>query len=67
MAKEVSTSIRCDEMGAPDHTKVGIKLIFLVVILVLGYKHTKKPAVSTKIWASMVGLTLINLVIALTL
>jgi hypothetical protein len=54
-------------MGAPDHTKVGIKLIFLVVILVLGYKHTKKPAVSTKIWASMVGLTLINLVIALTL
>ena len=52
---------------APDHTKVGIKLIFLVVILVLGYKHTKKPAVSTKIWATMVGLTLVNLVIALTL
>ena len=49
---------------APDHTKVGIKLIFLVVILVLGYKHTKKPAVSAKIWATMVGLTLVNLVIA---
>lgn len=52
---------------APDHTKVGIKLIFLIVILVLGYKNVKKPFVSTKIWATMVGLALVNLVIAMTL
>jgi len=52
---------------APDHTKIGIKFLFLVVILILGYKNTKKPSVSTKIWATMVGLTLVNLVIAMTL
>jgi hypothetical protein len=52
---------------APDHTKVGIKLIFLVVILILGYKNYKKPVVSTKIWATMVALALINLFIALTI
>jgi uncharacterized membrane protein SirB2 len=52
---------------APDHTKVGIKLIFLVIILVLGYKNTKKPAVSTRIWASMIALALVNLFVALSL
>jgi uncharacterized membrane protein SirB2 len=66
----IRTSLHASDAAkwdAPDHTKVGIKLIFLLVILVLGYKYTKKPAVSTKIWATMVGLTLVNLVIALTL
>ena len=66
----IRTSLHASDAAtwdAPDHTKVGIKLIFLVVILVLGYKNTKKPAVSTKIWATMVGLALLNLVIAMTL
>ncbi len=52
---------------APDHGKVGIKLLFLVVILVLGYMNTKKAAVSTKVWATMIVLALVNLVIALAL
>lgn len=47
--------------------KIGIKFIFLVIILVLGFKNYKKPFVSTTIWATMVGLTLANLVIAMTL
>jgi hypothetical protein len=55
-----------DNWDAPDHAKVGIKLVFLVIILVLGYKNTKKPVVATKIWATMVGLALLNLVIALS-
>ena len=66
----IRTSLHASDAAkwdAPDHTKVGIKLVFLLVILVLGYKHIKKPAVSTKIWATMVGLTLVNLVIALSL
>jgi len=66
----IRTSLHASDAAtwdAPDHTKIGIKFLFLVVILILGYKNTKKPSVSTKIWATMVGLTLVNLVIALTL
>ena len=50
---------------APNHVKVGIKFLILAVILVLGYKNVKKPAVSTKVWAIMVALAIVNLVIAL--
>jgi hypothetical protein len=50
---------------APDHAKVGIKFLILAVILVLGYKNLKKPVVSTKIWAIMVVLAVVNLFIAL--
>jgi hypothetical protein len=49
----------------PNHMKVGVKFLILAVILVLGYKNVKKPAVSTKIWAIMVALAIVNLVIAL--
>jgi len=49
----------------PNHMKVGIKFLILAVILVLGYKNVKKPAVSTKIWATMIALAVVNLVIAL--
>ena len=49
----------------PDHGKVGVKFVILAIILVLGYKNLKKPAASTKIWATMVALTVVNIVIAL--
>ena len=65
----IRTSLHASDAAtweAPDHMKVGIKFLFLVIILVLGYMNTKKPAVSTKIWATRVGLTLINLVVALS-
>jgi len=66
----IRTSLHASDAAqweAPNHTKVGIKLIFLVIILILGYKNYKKPVVSTKIWAIMVALALTNLVIGLAL
>ena len=47
-----------------NHTKVGIKLIILVVILALGYKNVKKPELSKNVWLAMTGLTILNIVIA---
>jgi predicted branched-subunit amino acid permease len=45
--------------------KFGIKLIVLVVILALGYRNVKKETVSTKFLGSILGLVLLNVVIAL--
>ena len=64
----IRTSLHASDAAtweAPDHTKVGIKFLILVIIMVLGYKNYKKATVSTKIWATMVGLAIVNLVIAL--
>lgn len=47
-----------------NHTKVGIKLIVLIVILALGYKNVKKPQLSKNVWLTMIGLTIFNIVIA---
>jgi hypothetical protein len=47
-----------------NHTKLGVKGLVLAVILTLGYKNVKKPVVSTKIWATLLLLTVLNAVIA---
>jgi hypothetical protein len=47
-----------------NHTKVGIKLLVLIVILALGYKNVKKPELSKNVWLTMIGLTVFNIVIA---
>ena len=47
-----------------NHIRVGIKFIFLLVILVLGYTNVKKPELPKNIWVTMLGLTLTNIVIA---
>ena len=47
-----------------NHTKVGIKLVVLIVILALGYKNVKKPVLPKNIWLTMTGLTVLNIVIA---
>jgi uncharacterized membrane protein len=47
-----------------NHTKVGIKLLVLIVILALGYKNVKKPELSKNVWLTMTGLTVLNIVIA---
>jgi hypothetical protein len=47
-----------------NHTKVGIKLIVLIVILALGYKNVKKPELSKNVWLTMIGLTILNIIIA---
>ena len=64
----IRTSLHSSDPGMwdePNHIKVGIKFLILAVILVLGYKNVKKPVVSTKIWAIMIALAVVNLVIAL--
>ena len=55
-------SVKPDE--TLNHTKVGIKLLVLIVILALGYKNLKKPELSKNVWITMIGLTLLNIVIA---
>jgi len=47
-----------------NHIKVGIKFIFLLIILVLGYVNVKKPVLPKNIWLTMLGLTITNIVIA---
>ena len=47
-----------------NHTKVGIKLLVLIVILALGYKNVKKPVLPKNVWLTMTGLTILNIVIA---
>ena len=47
-----------------NHTKVGIKFLFLIVILALGYKNVKKPELPKNVWLTMTGLTVLNIVIA---
>ena len=47
-----------------NHTKIGIKLLFLIIILTLGYKNVKKPELSKNVWLTMTGLTILNIIIA---
>ena len=47
-----------------NHTKIGIKLLVLLVILALGYKNVKKPELSKNVWLTMTGLTVLNIIIA---
>lgn len=49
---------------AANHTKFGVKGLVLAVILTLGYKNLKKPVLKNSIWATMLGLTVLNIVIA---
>ncbi len=47
-----------------DHTKVGIKLIIILVILVLSYMNSKKSELKKSTWLTLIGLTLLNTLIA---
>ena len=47
-----------------NHVKVGIKFAILLVILTLGYKNVKKPALPKNVWLTMTVLTVTNIVIA---
>ena len=51
---------------AANHTKFGVKGLVIAVILTLGYKNVKKPVLKNSIWATMLGLTILNIVIAYT-
>lgn len=47
-----------------NHTKIGIKLLVLITILVIGYKNVKKPELAKNTWLALVGLTITNILIA---
>ena len=49
-----------------NHAKFGVKGLVIAVILTLGYKNIKKPVLKNSIWATMLGLTILNIVIAYT-
>jgi hypothetical protein len=47
-----------------DNTKIAVKLGIVLIILVLGYRQNKKSVFTTGNWATMLGLTVANIVIA---
>ena len=51
----------------PEHGKVGVKFLILLVILVLTILNKKKTQVSTGLWAGLIALTLANVFIATSL
>ena len=47
-----------------NNTKIAVKLGIVLIILVLGYRQNKKSVFTTRTWATMLGLTVANIVIA---
>lgn len=50
--------------GDVDHVKVGIKLVVGVVLLVLVMANMRKPLIPQGLWTLMLGLTVLNVGIA---
>ena len=47
-----------------NHIKIGIKFLIVLAILVLSYLNIKKPELKKSIWLTLIGLTVVNIVIA---
>ena len=47
-----------------NNTKIAVKLGIVLIILALGYRQNKKSVFTTGTWATMLGLTVANIVIA---
>jgi hypothetical protein len=47
-----------------NHGKVGVKTLVLAAILFLGYANVKKEVLKNWVWATMLGLTVLNIIIA---
>jgi chromate transport protein ChrA len=56
------TKVNPDEVL--NHTKFGVKGLVIAAILTLGYKNVKKDVLKNSVWASMLGLTILNILIA---
>lgn len=56
------TTVHPDE--ALNHTKIAVKLLILISILIVGYKNVKKPVLAKNTWLVLVGLTVTNILIA---
>lgn len=53
-----------DSIEMIDHSKVGIKLLVVAAILILGFKNLAKSEVSKKVYMTMLGLSILNILIA---
>ncbi len=49
---------------AINHTKIGIKTLVVLTILVLGFKNLKREVLKNSIWATLLGLTTVNILLA---
>jgi len=49
------------------HMKIGIKFLVLIVIMLLGYMNQSKTKLSNLVWGTMLGLTVFNVFIAVSL
>ena len=47
-----------------DHTKFSFKAAIIAVIIYLGFSNRKKEFLTTRAWAYMTGLTIVNVIIA---
>lgn len=47
-----------------NHTKIGIKLLVVLAILVISYINAKKSDLKKSTWLTLIGLTLLNILIA---
>lgn len=47
-----------------NNTKIAVKLGIILIILAIGYRQNNKSVFTTKTWATMLGLTVVNIVIA---
>lgn len=47
-----------------NHAIVGIKLLVVLAILVISYLNVKKTELNKNVWLSLIGLTVLNIVIA---
>jgi hypothetical protein len=47
-----------------NHIKVGVKLVIVLVILAVSYLNVKKSEIKKGLWLSLIGLTLLNVLIA---
>jgi energy-coupling factor transporter transmembrane protein EcfT len=47
-----------------DNAKIAVKLGIVLIILLIGYRQNKKSVFTTKTWATLLGLTVANIVIA---
>jgi hypothetical protein len=52
---------------AINHAKFGVKAVVLSIILTLGYMNVKKDVLKTSVWAAMLGLTVLNIIIAVAI
>lgn len=57
------TAAKPDEML--NHSKVGIKLLIVLIILGVSYLNIKKSELKKNVWLLLLGLTLLNVIIAI--